>query len=217
MKAYFTAERTLAFLQECERAGINAHQFSAAAGTTEVLRTLREQGANLQLIALYSKREDIAPVAKTVAPIAMAHHGGVTDRLFAQGQSAQVHDFVKAVHDQGLLAGVSTHNPDCVQRIADEGWKVDFFMTCFYYITRPKTAVAPDEARPVLAGPDVGYTFYADDPARMCKVIRQVDQPCLAFKILGAGRRCENQEMVRAAFEFAFAHIKPGDAVIVGM
>jgi len=51
----------------------------------------------------------------------------------------------------------------------------------------------------------------------MCEVIRQVKQPCLAFKILGAGRRCASQEMVRAAFEFAYKHIKPTDAVIVGM
>ena len=42
-------------------------------------------------------------------------------------------------------------------------------------------------------------------------------QPCLAFKILGAGRRRVSQEMVREAFEFAFQHLKPTDAVIVGM
>jgi hypothetical protein len=39
----------------------------------------------------------------------------------------------------------------------------------------------------------------------------------LGFKILGAGRRCATQEMVRDAFQFAFTHIKPGDGVIVGM
>ena len=69
----------------------------------------------------------------------------------------------------------------------------------------------------LLPGPDVGYTFYRTDPGAMCEVIRQVEQPCLAFKILGAGRRCANQEDVREAFQFAFENIKPGDAVIVGM
>jgi hypothetical protein len=69
----------------------------------------------------------------------------------------------------------------------------------------------------MLEGPDVGYRFYATDPQVMCKVIRQVKQPCLAFKILGAGRRCANQPMVRKAFQFAFRHIKPTDGVIVGM
>ena len=51
----------------------------------------------------------------------------------------------------------------------------------------------------------------------MCAVIRQVKQTCLAFRILGAGRRCASQEVVREAFRFAYSNIKPGDAVIVGM
>jgi hypothetical protein len=51
----------------------------------------------------------------------------------------------------------------------------------------------------------------------MTEVVRQVRQPCLGFKILGAGRLCADQQTVRAAFQFAFEHIKPTDGVIVGM
>jgi len=217
MREYFTSRRTLEFLRQCERAGINTHQFSTASKATEVYRTLREQGSKLQLIGLHAKREDIKGIIESVGPIGMAHHGGVTDRLFREGRNGEVRDFTKAVHDQGLLAGVSAHNPDCIRRIADEGWEVDFFMTCFYYITRKEPPSGPAESLPVLAGPDVGYTFYKTDPRTMCKVIRQVEQPCLAFKILGAGRRCASQEVVREAFRFAFENIKPSDAVIVGM
>jgi hypothetical protein len=61
------------------------------------------------------------------------------------------------------------------------------------------------------------YPFYRNDPQVMTRVVRQVKQPCLAFKILGAGRMCGSQETVREAFRFAFANIKPSDAVIVGM
>lgn len=217
MKEYFTPQHTLSLLQQCQREGINTHQFSPAAGAMGVYRRLREQGSKLQLIGLYSKREDIKQVVEAVGPIGVAHHGGVTDRLFREGRSGQVRDFVKAVRDQGLLAGVSAHNPDCIKRIADEGWEVDFFMTCFYYLTRDKSAAPPAKDQPVLEGPQVAYTFYKNDPKAMCEVIRQVKQPCLAFKILGAGRRCADQETVRRAFEFALGQIKPGDAVIVGM
>jgi hypothetical protein len=217
MKAYFTPERTLRFLQRCEREGINTHQFSPASKATDIYRALRRQGSKLQLIGLHSKREDLQRLVEAVQPIAIAHHGGVTDRLFREGHSGQVRDFVKAVHDQGLLAGVSAHNPDCIRRIADEGWEVDFFMTCFYFLTREKSDGAAAETPPLLDGPDVGYPFYKTDPQAMCRVIRAVKQPCLAFKILGAGRRCASQAMVREAFEFAFRNIKPGDAVIVGM
>ena len=44
----------------------------------------------------------------------------------------------EAAHDCGVLAGVSAHNPDCIKRVADEGWENDLFMCCFYYVTRPK-------------------------------------------------------------------------------
>jgi hypothetical protein len=217
MRTYFTPERTLAFLQQCERDGINTHQFSPASKATEVYHKLRDQGSKLQLICLHSKREDIQPLAEATRPIAMAHHGGVTDRLFREGRSKQVRDFAKAVRDQGLLAGVSAHNPDCIKRIADEGWEVDFFMTCFHYLTRDKPPGDPAKPPSVLEGPKAPYVFYKDEPAVMCEVIRQVKQPCLAFKILGAGRRCASQETVQEAFRFAFQNIKPGDAVIVGM
>ena len=217
MKDYFTPERRVALLQQCESAGINTHQFSQASKDVNVYRTLREQGSRMQLICLHSKREDIATLAETTQPIAMSHHGGATDQLFREGRFGQVHDFLKAVHDRGLLAGVSAHNPDCIRRVADAGWEADFFMTCFYHLTRPTPPGEANSTPPVLEGPKAHYTFYRDDPLAMVEVIRQVKQPCLAFKILGAGRRCASQEMVREAFEFAFKNIKPTDAVIVGM
>jgi len=218
MKEYFTVEHTVDLLQRCERAGINTHQFSFASKSPESYRRLRQQGSKMQMICLHSKREEIRSLAELTQPMAMSHHGGVTDRFFREGRAAQVHDFVKAVHDQGLLAGVSSHNPDCIKRMADEGWEVDFFMTCFHFLSRQSPPAAKAGKPPaVFEGPKDEPTFYRDDPPAMCAVIRQVKQPCLAFKILGAGRRCASQEMVRAAFEFAYKNIKSTDAVIVGM
>jgi hypothetical protein len=59
--------------------------------------------------------------------------------------------------------------------------------------------------------------YLEEDPPRMWKAMRQTPRPCLAFKILAAGRVCEKQETVERAFAETFAHIKPNDAVIVGM
>ncbi len=214
MKEYFTAENTLDLFERCQQAGINTHQCSPTAKTTEVYRTMRRQGSKMQLIGLHGRAADLDPMIKDIGPIGVAHHGGVTDRLFRDGKSEQVRDFTKAVRDRGLLVGVSAHNPDCIKQVADEDWDVDFFMTCLYYLTR-KTP--PADPPPELKGPDVGYKFYDTDPATMCKVVRQVKQPCLAFKILGAGRRCASQETVRQAFRFTFENIKPTDGVIVGI
>ncbi len=210
MKEYFTTDRTVEFLGKCEQAGITAHQFSSI---FDYLPLLREKGSKMKFICLHSQPETIPEVIKVAKPMAIVHHGGATDRLFAQGNSKLVKDFVKNVRDRGLLAGVSSHNPDVIKQIADEGWDVDFFMTCFYFLTR-KT-FKKEEPNDIL---NVGsYGFHKDDPKAMTQVIRQVKQPCLGFKILGAGRLCSSQESVRTAFKFAFENIKPSDGVIVGM
>lgn len=214
MREYFTRERVIELLSNCERAGINTHQFHDPGLMTDIIRTLRERGSKMKFICLHAGSE-IEGVVRDTQPIAMVHHGGVTDRLFRQGQSGQVHDFVKRVHDAGILAGVSAHNPDCIKRIADEGWRVDFFMTCFYYLTRTKEEL---EKMPAVKDKfPISYTFFDSDPARMTEVARQVEPPCLGFKILGAGRKCGDGKSVQEAFRFAFEHLKPADGVIVGM
>jgi hypothetical protein len=48
-------------------------------------------------------------------------------------------------------------------------------------------------------------------------VVKQVDKPCLGFKILAAGRSCWSQYSVEKCFKFAFENLKPTDGVIVGM
>jgi hypothetical protein len=51
----------------------------------------------------------------------------------------------------------------------------------------------------------------------MTEMVRKTSKPCLAFKIMGAGRNGYKPEQVEAAFRFAYTNIKPNDAVIVGM
>jgi hypothetical protein len=142
----------------------------------------------------------------------VVHHGGVTDALFRAGQAQRVRDFVKRVKDHGLLAGVSSHCPDHVRRIADAGWENDFYMTCFYYVNR-----TTEEQRRLLGRVTVGEPFFESDPAEMTAVMRAVARPCLGFKILAAGRSCWSRPAVEQAFRSAFAGIKRTDGVIVGM
>lgn len=218
MREYFTLERTIEFLGNCERHGITAWQLDHDQKAVSAVRALREQGSTLRFLCLHSSRQGVASIKQVVedlAPIAIVHHGGVTDALFREGKSGQVRDFVKRVRDAGVLAGVSAHNPDCIKRVADEGWPVDLFMTCFYYLTRPADEL--QKMAPAKTLQIAHYNFFASDPLRMTEVARQVDQPCLGFKILAAGRHCGQSQEVAEAFKFAFEHLKPTDGVIVGM
>lgn len=215
MREYFTVERTAEFLLDCQKQGITAWQFDHTEKGIEALRLAREKGLTMNVICLHAERvfdDPIDVVVKNTAPIAMVHHGGVTDALFRAGKEQKIHDFIKKVHDNGMLAGVSAHNPENIERVADAGWENDLFMTCFYYVTRPR-----EEQQEQLGKVTVGEPFFASDPEDMSAVIRQVDKPCLAFKILAAGRVCWTKHSVERAFEFAFKNIKPTDGVIVGM
>ena len=216
MKEYFTLEKRVEYLQRCEQLGITTHQFSTYKDC-EYIQVAKDRGVKMNFWALHGDIATIPDAIKSVGPIGLAHHGGATDTLFAQGKHQQVHDFVKAVHDNGILAGVSAHNPDCIKRVADEGWDVDFFMTCFYFITRERVPGEVEKMPPICTMDMTHYTWYQDDPARMTEVVRQVKQPCFGFKILAAGRACLNERRVREAFKIAFSSIKPIDGVIVGM
>jgi hypothetical protein len=178
------------------------------------VRALRERGSSIHWLCLASEDEGQRPLGEVVAlePIAVVHHGGVTDRLFRAGQAEKVHDFVKKAHDAGVLAGVSSPNPRNVAFVEEKGWENDFFMTCFYNLTRPA-----EEIRAKLGTVPLGEPFLESDREAMSAVVRQVKRPCLAFKILAAGRLCWDERSVESAFEYAFSHIKKGDGVIVGM
>jgi len=217
MTDYFTLERIQHLLLRCRQLGINTWQTSASDKVDKSLATLRGDGADMQWVFLASGRhlEDVELLKATIAqnkPIAIVHHGGVSDRLWREGKIEKAHDFAKRVQDLGVLAGISAHNPDVIRNAEDKGWNLDLYMACFYEVTR-----TGDQVRKLLGDVPLGELFLPGDPARMCEVVRAVKRPCLGFKILAASRRAERPEHVASAFEFAFEHIKPTDAVIVGM
>ncbi|MCC6857648.1 MAG: twin-arginine translocation signal domain-containing protein [Bryobacterales bacterium] len=218
MLDYFTVERTAGFLLHCERQGINTFQGFSSPKIRSALLAARERGSRIQFILLASGFEKGIPAdVRELDPVAICHHGGVTDTLFRSGKHQVVHDFVKRVRDAGIPAGVSMHNPDNLARIEDSNWENDFYMACFYYLTR-----TPEELARLMPEPTVElalreYIFFAGDPERMARRIRETRKPCLAFKILGAGRHCKNAQTLENAFAFAFRNIKPVDGVIVGM
>jgi hypothetical protein len=215
MKRYFTPERVQELLGHCERLGINTWQ--SGPGNLDAYRAYREQGGEMHYIALARRDPDDPDVLERLASagtIGIAHHGEVTDRLWKNGQIEQVREYCKAIRETGAMVGISTHVPAVVDHVVSEGWDVDFFMCCVY--ERHRT---PEELRALLGDVPIPLreVYLEGDPPRMFKAMRQTDKPCLAFKILAAGRLCDRQEWVKQAFEATFRQIKPNDAVVVGM
>jgi len=215
MKNYFTTERILEHLTECQQLGINTWQ--SGPSNLNWYKMLQEQRTSMNFISLGCDAEDrpnMLEDAVASGVIGIAHHGEHTDSSFKNGKINLVREYCKRVRESGTMVGVSTHMPDVMKHILDEDWDVDFFMCCVY--ERHRTH---QELMKLLGDVPipVSEVYLENDPPRMFEMMRQTDKPCLAFKILAAGRLCDKQETVEQAFKSTFQQIKPNDAVIVGM
>lgn len=218
MKEYFTNERIQEFLGCCLKEGINLFQGSSTGGNLEQCDKFRKSGGSMHYICLINSLDadtgQQIETAKKMGVLGLAHHGEVTDSLFKKGEIDTVRDFLRKIRDAGLLVGLSTHMPAVVEYVEEKGWDLDYYMTCVY--ERHRSA---EELRKLLGYVPlpVREVYLEEDPPRMYKMIQATRRTCLAFKILAAGRLCNNEKLVAEAFKNTFINIKPTDGVIVGM
>src|SRR5262245_41959971 len=217
MTDWHTPERVVELLRRCERAGLNTWQNSYAERTLADLDRYREAGGTMHWLCLgkpdWDKQPDRVDDAAKRKPIGIAPHGALAERLHRTDKLGVLTDLLKRIRDQGVLVGLSAHNPAVVELAEEKGWDVDYYMCCLYYLTRPR-----EEFQKLLGDAlPLGEIYLPTDPPRMFKVIQAAKKPCLAYKVLAAGRRVQSPAEVRACFETAFKSIKPTDAVIVGM
>ncbi|MCI8624611.1 MAG: hypothetical protein HFG26_13265 [Provencibacterium sp.] len=216
MQDYFTTAAVKRTLMRCQECGINTMQLRGDRHILRILREFRAEGGRLQWIAQTTPESasfeaNVRQMAQA-GPIAIYHHGTVTDQLFKEGETEELLRRLAVLRSTGFPVGLATHMPEVVAYAEEQRWDVDFYMTCVYNLSRI------DRVSSAVTGKaNEDEPFFESDIPLMYKAIRAVDKPCLAFKILGATRRCQSQETVRAAFEEAFCSIKPQDAVIVGM
>jgi hypothetical protein len=214
---WHTPERVVALLKRCEQAGINTWQNSYAERTLEDLERFRAAGGKLQWLCLgkpdWDEQPDRIEDAAKHKPIGIAPHGALAEKLHRQNRLRVLTDLLKRIRDQGVLVGLSAHNPALVELAEERGWDVDYYMCCLYYLTRPR-----EEFKKLLGDNlPLGEIYLPSDPPRMFATIKAARKPCLVYKVLAAGRRIGSAAEIRSCFETALTSIKPTDALIVGM
>ena len=214
---WHTPEHVQQLLRRAEQAGINTWQNSYAQRTLQDLDRYREAGGTMHWLCLGKPDWDQHPEqiddAAKRKPIGIAPHGALAERLHRTGKLTVLTDLLKRIRDKGVLVGLSAHNPALIAQAAEKNWDVDYFMCCLYYLTRPN-----EEFQKLLGTHlPLGEIYLPSDPPQMFKVIQAVKQPCLAYKVLAAGRRVGGPAEVRAAFKTALDSVKPTDGMIVGM
>ena len=215
MNDYFTAENIKKTLRDCAANGVNTMQLRSDRHIIRVIRELRNEGVELNWIAqscpeiLY---ESNIMNAAANDPIAIYHHGGAADNLFKEKNYGELKRRLAVIRATGKPVGLCSHMPELIYYSEEQGWDVDFYMTCVYNLSlQPKLSSA------ITGVANENERFEDEDKPLMYKAIRAAKKPCLAFKILGATRNCATPQTVEAAFREAFDNIKPTDAVVVGM
>ena len=129
IKRFYTPERVVQVLGDCEKNGISVWQTCLTRGfptNLDIYRRHRELGGNMQYMAIAAdmpasrgpvpENFSIESIAKAGA-IAIAHWGSFTDRAWRAGKMDQVREYLKKVRDAGLVVGVSTHRPDVIDYV----------------------------------------------------------------------------------------------------
>jgi len=222
-RQYYTLEQIAQTLRKCREEGINTVQGL----TAERYKALVKAGGNIQVLANGRGEPAGIPAMIENGAIGIHHYGVTTDALYKQGKLSVAREYLKHVRDSGVLVGLTTHIPAVVEIAESEGWDVDYYMTCVYQWGRTqadleklfgdKKDLLPVEAYSMIVGDGYAEVFLSGDPPKMYKAIRQTRKPCLAYKILAAGRKAQTPESIEGAFHEAFQNIKSADAIIVGM
>ncbi len=219
MMDFYTAEQIKKAWDTAQNNGINAF---CARGDRHIVRLIREyynEGRMRNFLWLAQTAPEFINFEAGLSiittnkpkPVCIYHHGGQLDNLLMEGKKQIVKDHLKMIRDTGYITGMASHQPEFIEMAEDENWDVDLYLTCFYNLTgrgkKELTAIKGSE----------GEIFDISEPPKMCRVIKQVRKPCIAYKIFGAGRLCHSRDEIYSAFRFAVENIKPNDFIMIGV
>ncbi len=197
---YYTTHQIREDLQEAEGTGINTVLARADRHIMRVLNEYWNAGGTIRWIAQTPKDTEYANLSEYVKfvagykPIAIYHHGGTTDKLYAEGHLDSLRESLKRIRDLGCAVGLGTHDPQVLKHCYTEGYEVDFYVCALYNHTRHRER------------------YLASDRYAAFAAIQAIPVPIIAIKVLAAGR---NEP--REALQLALENIKPTDAMAVGM
>lgn len=207
MLKWYTTARIKETMRQAEDLGINSFLGRADRHIRRTLMEYWNEGGTIQWFAqtapeFSSLSGNVAQAIGTGAS-AVYLHGGQMDFLYAQDQLDTVRAFVQQVREAGVAVGVAGHTPR-VHAWANENLDLDFHM-CSYYNPTPRDEHAENI-------PGAKENFDDRDRAAMVAMIQKLRAPAIHYKIFAAGRKDP-----RDAFAFVAKHLRPQDAVCIGV
>jgi len=207
MRHYFTSARIQETLRDAERLGINTHIGRADHHVMRCLLEYWDEGGRIGWIA--QTCPEVGTVTRGVDNAIRGGakgcflHGGMMDYLFANRQLDEIPAAIAKIRQAGMPAGIAGHNPQVFQW-AEGHLDLDFYM-CSYYNSAHR-----DKNAEHISG--MAEWFDPTDRQTMAMLIQGLSRPVIHYKVMAAGRNDPKE-----ALEFVARHLRPQDAVCVGV
>ncbi len=204
MREFHTEQEIFKTWDHAWKAGINA--FVTNNETPHVIAATAKylaDGGPMQWVAQINGRllpnmEAAIDQAVEYGAVAGYFHGMLVDDLYAAQDTETLKRWVAHARKRKLVIGCAGHNVNTHYWV-DSLNLVDFHAVPFFNCGSVHSKVG-------------GERFQLDDVFEAVKLIQFLKKPCIAYKILGAGRLDPVM-----AFDYALRNIKPGDVINVGM
>jgi len=206
MLEYYTVDRIKEHLRDCEANGVTGLVARADRFIVRILAEYWREGGRIQWIAQMAP-EMLDPLAnikqaKQAGASAIFVHGGEVDRLYSQDNVDEIRKRVDLIKSLGLPAGAAAHEPRNLLDMQERGISTDFFLVCMYNLTgyRGNAGAEPKEE------------FNFSDRAIALAALKSLEKPCIAYKVMGAGRLSAEDGLADVA-----RALRPTDGVLIGM
>lgn len=207
MRRWYTDDRIVDALFRAEFAGIMGVVARGDEHMVGCLERYWDEGGRMVWIAQTASE---APTAVAGVEFCVDHgagacflHGGIADNYVTQGRYAELREATERIKEAGIPAGIAGH------LIEDFHWAetnldLDFYMVCYYNPSSRR-----DSPHHVHGSAE---RFSEEDRDARVARIQTLKRPVIHYKILAAGRTPPEQ-----AFAYAAKHMRPEDAVCVGV
>ena len=216
MLDYYTTDTIIRTLKYAETLGYTAFIATTCDFTRRYYRQYKNEGGKLKWIAQTHMPLDMkANVNNAIegGAVAIFHQGVSTDDSIEGGKIEIIRNNLEEMRRAEVPIGIATHVPEHIS-IAENEFKVDFYMACVHNMRKEKEGRVSSS---ISGAKNEPHKFVYEDREAMFKMIRALDKPCIAFKILAGGNYALKREDLKQCYIETYANIKPNDIATIGV
>ena len=219
---YYQSDKVIEALFTAEQNGINTYMALADNFLIRLFQQYRREGGKMRIMFQTWPSHDLqANIYQMMdcEPVAIYHQGSTLEEFLREDKKEILLKRIELIRSTGVYTGIGTHVPEIVLQAERENWGLDFYMTCLYNYQNQRKG----EQSSFFTNKPKYVVFYEEDPPKMYEVIKQVDKPCVAFKIFAGGQVFNNKTpdqipgVLESVYTSVFTNIKPGDVACIGV